>query len=130
MNINKNQYIGIILVIGMLLILYSFYKYRNSNIRENGVQTIGLVNGYLRGTKTGPSLKYVYKVDKDKYEGSTYIGSSEYSNYKNRFYQVQYSSENPGWSELLLNRPVTDTIAIIEAGFSIPRRKGNQFQED
>ncbi|QLG46858.1 hypothetical protein [Costertonia aggregata] len=119
MAINKHQKIGIFLVIAILLALLIFHQYRKSNIKKYEHKTIALVNGYLRGTKSGPILKYIYRIGENIYDGSTYIRSDEYSKYKNRYFIVSYSSKNPGWSEILLDRPVLDTIKIKEAGFKL-----------
>ncbi|MDT7828476.1 hypothetical protein RQM65_07365 [Pricia sp. S334] len=129
MTITRNQYVGIGVVITVLVLFYTFYEYRKWDIERNSHQTIAQVNGYLRGTKTGPSLKYFYRDNDSKYDGSIYIESEKYPAYKNRFFIVNYSAENPSWSEILLSRPVTDTPAIKAAGFRLPKKKTNQFQQ-
>lgn len=129
MALDRNQYIGICLALVVLIVTYLVFEFRKNNIENNPIKTIGFVNGYLRGAKSGPALLYVYNIGSVEYQGSTYINSDEYSKHRNRFYIIRYSSKNPSWSELLLDEPVTDTTAIKAAGFTIPRKKRNQFQE-
>ncbi|MGJ8737146.1 hypothetical protein [Zobellia laminariae] len=125
---NKQKVVVVITVCLGLLILMLCYKYKTKSISKNGIRTIGRVTGFDGGHKTsGPSIMYTYNVNNKKYKGGKYI--EDVSIHKSSFYVVQYSSEKPSWSEILLNQPVTDTIKIKKAGFSLPKKKKNRFQE-
>lgn len=117
----------VILCLGLIILVYLYQKKTNS-ISKNGIKTVARVTGFDGGHATsGPSILYVYNVGNERFKGSKYI--DDVSNHQFSFYVVQYSSITPSWSEILLSQPVTDTVAIKTAGFSLPKKKTNRFQQ-
>ena len=125
---NKQKVVVVITVCLGLLILMLLYRFKTKSISENGIRTIARVTGFDGGHKTsGPAILYTYHVNGKRYKGGKYI--EDVSIHKFSFYAVQYSSERPSWSEILLDQPITDTVEIKKAGFSLPKKKRNQFRE-
>ena len=127
MRVNKKYYPIILLVI-FLVVAQGYVIYKRSLIEQDFNTTIARVTGKQKLLKSSPSLFYEYYVDSEIYTGSFKFDGT-FSEYENNYYHVKYSSENSSWSEILLNRPVTDTNAIKAAGFDLPKEKINQFQE-
>ncbi|WP_282057278.1 hypothetical protein [Maribacter luteus] len=124
---NKQKVMVIITVCSGLLILMFLYRFKTKSISKNGIRTIAKVTGFDGGHKTsGPAVLYTYHVNGIRYRGSKYV--EDVSTHKFSFYVVQYSSEKPSWSEILLNQPVTDTIAIKAAGFALDK-KNSRFND-
>lgn len=130
MKLSRGQQLGIISVLAFFLLLFAYDVYKKSAIDANRESTIGLVYDLDGGhATTSPSLIFKYYVKKKQFTGTTSFDGS-FNNYENRFFQVEYSSENLSWSQILLNHPVTDTVAIKAAGFTLPKKERNQFQEN
>ncbi|CAM3511539.1 hypothetical protein [Zobellia roscoffensis] len=125
--INK-KYIPILIVVLFLIAAQGYVSYKKHTINKQFKIVVGKVSGVQKLIKSSPSLFYDYYVGGKLYSGSKKFEGS-FSKYKNRFYSVKYSKENSGWSEILLEQPVTDTIIIKKAGFSLPKKKKNRFQE-
>lgn len=126
-SLKKEKFIVVTTVVLGLMILTYLYLNKTNSISEDGIESVAQITGFDGGHATsGPSILYIYKVGPEKFNGSRYIEDT--SNHQYDFYVVRYSSSEPSWSEILLNRPVTDTIAIKAAGFSLPKKKTNQFQ--
>lgn len=128
MKFAKSQKWGILIVLSVLLVYYLFSLYQKKDIDNNRVRTVGQIYGLDGGqATTSPNLRYRYYIKEKRYTGIASF-DGDYRNYENNFYQIDYSAENPNWSEILLTRPITDTVAIKAAGFSLPKSKKNQFQ--
>ncbi|WP_170863203.1 hypothetical protein [Pseudozobellia thermophila] len=125
--INK-KYIPFLIVVFFLIAAQAYVSYKRHTINKQFEIVVGKVSGVQNLIKSSPSLFYNYYVGGKLYSSSKKIEGS-FSKYKNRFYPVKYSLENPSWSEILLDQPVTDTIEIKKAGFSLPKKKKNRFQE-
>ncbi|WP_299434919.1 hypothetical protein [uncultured Maribacter sp.] len=75
---------------------------------------------------------YEFYVDKKKIDGDIQLGLDDDWEIVNKFFRVKYSSKDPEINELVLARPVYDTVLIKNAGFTIKKKKKkkrNQFQE-
>lgn len=61
---------------------------------------------------------YFYYYKGIKYKNDYYTGSGQESKSKTKFYILKLSTEHPEYSEIDLDQEVTDTVAILKAGFS------------
>ncbi|WP_139278158.1 MULTISPECIES: hypothetical protein [Flavobacteriaceae] len=129
MNLLKNKYSSLLLFLLFVGVLVAITVWSKYDIAKHEKYTIGYVYDIDGGTATAsPSLVYKYYVTGKEYHST----SPFYENkklYLNHFYRVRYSSENPSSSEILLDSVVSDTILIKKAGFSLPKKKKNRFQE-
>ena len=127
--ITKGQKVGLLISVLLLLAMYLFTEYKKKEVENSSSYSVAMIYRYFRGTSTGPMFEYKYYVKDQLYQGGIGVDNEDFSKYKNRFFKVKYSKENPSWSQILLNERIYDTIAIKAAGFSIPTKKRNQFQE-
>lgn len=117
---------GIVLVVIITVLLIGYDECRKKTL--NSIDSYGIAK--ILGKREGKGSKYgvyIYYVDKKKFEGRFDIHYFSKNSFK--FYKVKYAEKKPSWSEILLDQPVTDTIEIRKAGFSLPQKKRNQFQE-
>ncbi|MDO6810978.1 hypothetical protein Q4603_20320 [Zobellia galactanivorans] len=129
MNLLKKKYFSLLLFLLFAGVLVAITVWSKYDIAQHEKYTIGYVYDIDGGTATAsPSLVYKYFVTGKEYH-STSSFSKNKELYLNHFYRVRYSFKNPGSGEILLNQPITDTIKIKKAGFSLPQKKRNQFQE-
>ncbi|SHK03446.1 hypothetical protein [Pseudozobellia thermophila] len=128
MTLTKSQK-GTLLFVGIsAVIIICITQYIKSSVKNNSEYTIGYVFDSMNGPSSGPAIYYYYYVDGKKYDNSDYI-NSDYDVRVGEFYWVKYSSEHPNWAEIQQNLQVIDSDKIKKAGFSLPQKKRNQFQE-
>ncbi|WP_405266881.1 hypothetical protein [Cellulophaga sp. Ld12] len=76
---------------------------------------------------------YEFYVGSKKIEGATYLDGKIYPGWVGKHFKVQYSSKDPEINDLLLSKPVYDTVLIKKAGFVIKvqkkKEKRNQFRD-
>ncbi|WP_158976410.1 hypothetical protein [Cellulophaga sp. L1A9] len=82
---------------------------------------------------TNTYAAYKFYVDGKRINGSIQLGSIVYPGWVGKHFKVQYSSKDPEINEILLDKPVYDTVRIKKAGFVIKvqekKEKRNQFRD-
>ncbi len=82
---------------------------------------------------TNTYAAYKFYVDGKRINGSIQLGSIVYPGWVGKHFKVQYSSKDPEINNLLLSKPVYDTVRIKKAGFVIKvqekKEKRNQFRD-
>ncbi|MBN2757119.1 MAG: hypothetical protein JXR51_08085 [Bacteroidales bacterium] len=122
---NLNRIAKTIFIIGILsIIIYIIIKsqYESKKRADNPQYTIGLIINVRARAKLSVALEYSFKVN---YEGYKSIRGIEKYNTKligKRFY-VKFESGNPDNCEILLDKPVPDSIkeAPPEGWAKIPK---------
>ena len=128
MAITKSQKVTLISVLVLVMATYLVSLFLRKSINDNPRYTVGFVYDYMDGGSTGPSVFYYYYVNNKKYENSDYQDRKNGAKTGN-FYFVKYSFDNPNLAELQQSRQILDTVKIKEAGFTLSKKKRNQFQE-
>lgn len=114
-----NKVSKIILVV-LVLVVISFIingYFRKYDIEKKGEITIGKYVSQRNYPKTQTNF-FIYYVNGVKYKhngGRTPRGFSENIG---KFYKIKYSTKYKGAIEPLLDQEVTDTVAILQAGFT------------
>lgn len=119
---DKKQFlIGIIFFPAMIILYLNTYFHKKEiikSINENKVITVGKVYKFINNR----SYDYYYycfyhkgslfydKFDKYGLDGNKLIG---------RFFYLEYSSKNPNFSIIDLEKEITDPVEIENAGFKI-----------
>lgn len=112
MKTNKFNTISKILFLTMLFgyIIYIAVKSYNDKKERNlkSKYTIGIVIKISPLSKSGYNLKHIYKINHILYKSSRIIDEKE--NYLNKRFYVKFESDNPNNCEILLDKPVHDSI--------------------
>lgn len=109
------NYLAFSIVIGW--ILYNIYQgdIYDKEIENNGITTVGKVTKF-KGAGRRAYLRYQFYVNGHSF------GSDSPRDKKGEkigeFYKVIYSSKNPEVTRIYLEEKITDTVAILNAGFS------------
>lgn len=99
-----NLYIVLILLVGMIATGYFFHLKEEYELSEFGKKTKGEIVDIYSIPNRGYYVKYVYYVDKKKYEGNTTVqGKVENYNIGDVF-EVIYSEKNPKYKEINFNK--------------------------
>jgi hypothetical protein len=118
-----------LLIIILSYIIYSKGKryYNYHNYKSFGVAEIVKIDGQ----NTNTFAIYEFFINSQKYDGAIELGIKDNFAVLNRYFKVQYSSKNPEINDILLNKPIYDTLLIKKAGFVIKKKKEkrNQFHE-
>ncbi|WP_289064242.1 hypothetical protein [uncultured Zobellia sp.] len=94
-------------------------SYKLETSRSNGLDTYGIAK--CVSIQKESSLNFVFfefYIDNRKILGTTNVEDIDES-LINKYFEVKYSSKKINESTLLLNHPITDTVAIKKAGFSL-----------
>ncbi|CAM4415244.1 hypothetical protein [Zobellia nedashkovskayae] len=131
-SINKN-FRGFVLFLVLMLLLYigslAYNNYVNKKIQNGKTVTIGRIIKIASGAKN-LSVKYQFKLHNEDYRGALPIDNYPKINIVGKFFEVHVSQENPVFNKIFLDKEITDSIAILKAGFSFETRiKRNQFQD-
>ena len=115
--INKISKIVLVLLILGVVGLIIVGNIRGYDIERNGKITIGKYVSQRNYPKTQTNF-FIYYINGVKYKhngGRTPRGFSENIG---KFYKIKYSTKYKGAIEPLLDQEVTDTVAILQAGFT------------
>jgi hypothetical protein len=106
-----------ILILVLIWILYIFYEGSNydNEIKEFGISTVGKVIN-LKGASKRPYIDYRFNVNGKRIFSETPVSDELLK--KGEFYKVIYSSKDPKITRIYLDKKITDTVAILKAGFS------------
>lgn len=116
---NKQIYPAIVLIL-----IIGFFIYRsntdmatkNKSINENEAYMVALVTKF-HSNRSFETYYYTFRYNGRVYEHSKHINGFDGEDHVGRYYMVRFSSENPHYSELFLDKEITDTAAIARAGF-------------
>ena len=92
---------------GSFIVIVFITERQGYYLRKNHKYTIGKAEFTWRSMAVGIQLKYSYRVN-----GSHYTSSNSYNEkckVPGRYY-IKYSVKNPGYSEILQDNPVSDSI--------------------
>jgi YbbR domain-containing protein len=116
--INNKKFFYIILIIVIIFAIINYLKVElDRNERENfKIESISKVYEF-KGASRSKFLNFVYFFENKKYKDDWYCGSHPKVKV-GEFYKIIYSSKNPKNVEIFLDEKITDTVAILKAGFS------------
>lgn len=103
-----------------LAIIWIFYNLYNGNIFDKeiekyGIVTVGKITKF-KGASSRAYLTYKYYVNKRPHGSDS--PRDEKGEKIGEFYKVIYSSKNPDKSRIYLDEEITDTVTILNSGFS------------
>jgi|LakMenEpi03Aug12_release.lakeMendotaPanAssembly.Ray.scaffolds.fasta_scaffold756286_1 hypothetical protein len=114
----KEKIIGLILVMILVVIIYK----SNQNDKKEGISidnnkyiTVGKIFKIV-SRRSFTHVYYYYNYNGLRHETWKNADVSE-DEVLNNFYRVNISTENPSYSEILLDQEVTDSTEIVNAGF-------------
>lgn len=115
----KNK-ISAFIVISIIIVFGCFlakgYMIKN-DIEKNGKITIGkfvLQDNYNKGQTNF----FIFYIDGNQYKENGGRAPKGFSENIGKFYKIIYSEKYKGHIQALFNEQVTDTVAILKAGFS------------
>ena len=112
---NRNIVIAVFACIMVGLIIMNIRE--NKLLKKDHRYTIGEIYE-IRGTSSGYRPHFIYYVNGKKYDGSTALKHPDYS-YVGRRYIIKFYPSNPDICDILLNKPVHDSIKNIpDSGWS------------
>lgn len=100
------------------LVIYFSQKHKNqvfNQIEANKESGIAKVV-FIKEGRDFSSAHYLYYYKGNGYESNIYLEDNGNQNL-NKYYRIDFSSENPKLAKIYLNQEVTDTTEIINAGF-------------
>jgi hypothetical protein len=115
---SKEKINCLIIIIVFATIFYVFNQRatkKEISIKKNTYKTIGKVFR-IDVRRSFTDACYYYYYDGLKYESYQSIKVSG-SNYNNRFYRINVSTENASYSKIFLDQEITDSTEIVNAGF-------------
>ncbi|SHM44123.1 hypothetical protein [Flavobacterium chilense] len=113
---NISKLIAIVIVVGIVFLFVKGYLYKKE-IRENRKKTVCKFTFCKIAPKTTTSF-FKYIVNNKRYRNS-YGQCPDSCDMKiNKFFILYYSSKDPNKIEVDLSKQITDTTAILNAGFS------------
>lgn len=119
----KNKILALILILAFTFFAYSIVKgyMMKYDIEKNGKISVGQFvsqDNYGKG-----QLNYfIFYINGERYKANGGRSPEGFSKNIGQFYKILYSEKYNGHIKALFNEQVTDTVAILKAGFSI---KGN-----
>lgn len=117
-NFSKRK--GYLIVLGILIVIflpiYIKARIKHSQIEENGNIGVGKFVEYVRHPK---SRKYYFEYYKFNEKHKVFITNTpeRFSKQTGNFYEIKYLDN---YDDIIVNfdKEITDTVAILEAGFS------------
>ncbi|MCZ8230349.1 hypothetical protein [Flavobacterium sp.] len=108
------------LVFFLVLVLACFFIGKNLDevkldIERNRKNTLAKVF-FINSKRNFTDARYFYFYDGKRYESGEYIDSSG-DEYLNKYFKVEFSSKNPKHSNIFLDKEITDSSEIRNAGF-------------
>ncbi len=107
-----NYFIFFAVLLWISYILYESYSY-DQETKDHGIVSIGKITNFK---KSSAYVRYHYYVNELSYGADSPRNNNKVE--LGQFYKVIYSSKNPENSRIYLDEPITDTVAILKAGFS------------
>lgn len=119
----------IYLFVGFLIIFVIFFTLkRKINLNERnqfGVVSVAKI-GKFKGASGSKYLDFIYFVDGKMYKND--YNRNDFPHVKKgEFYKIIYSSKNPKNVEIFLNKRITDSTLIDNAGLNLKRKIGDLF---
>ena len=114
----KNKYFNYFAVFfAISWIFYSLYNGEifDKEIEKYGIITVGKITKF-KGASSRANLRYHYYVNNNSFGSDS--PRDEKGEKIGEFYKVIYSSKNPEKSRIYLDKKITDTTSILNAGFS------------
>ncbi len=116
LNKSKGYLIVLLLIAIIFLPIYIVAKIKFSEIEKNGKIGVGKFVEYVRYPK---SRKYYFEYFKYKKKYKVFITNTpeKFSTQIGNFYKIKYLDK---YDDIIVNfdKKITDTLAILEAGFS------------
>lgn len=102
---------------GIILLLRVWGYYKDKDLDENKVTSIGKFSYCKRYDKTKPAVM-VYYIDRKKYKEECGTCPDNYQAMLKKFYVIHYSSLHPENVRVDFTKQVTDTVVLRREGFS------------
>lgn len=123
---NKKTFLLIGVFLGIFFLLGTIKRKIDLNERNQfGVVSVAKI-GKFKGASGGKYLDFIYFV-----EGKMYKNDYNRNDYphvkKGEFYKIIYSSKNPKNVEIFLDKRITDSTLIDNAGLNLKRKIGDLF---
>ncbi|MDN3672847.1 hypothetical protein QWY99_07260 [Flavobacterium branchiarum] len=103
----------------LLLFAYIRGYCTDNKLKENGKKTIARLDSIVTPPKWASTVYLTYYIDNKKY--TSFESDIEYKTTKNdigKFYEMKYLPESPEIVRGNYSKEITDTLAILNAGFS------------
>lgn len=113
---NINKFILLIMVFGLISLFIKGHL-RSKEIQENKKQTICKFTFCKTFPKTTESF-FKYNVNNKQYRNSYGRCPDHYDEKINKFFIIYYSSKDPNKIIVDFSKQITDTTAILKAGFT------------
>lgn len=110
----KNK--SLLFVISIIIIVLIYHASNKYNRNYDGVKSIAKIYKIELTGKTY-YVQYIYFINNKKYVSKNQMGYKNSGSIGN-FYKIIHASKNPKNVEIFLDEIVTDTVAILKAGFS------------
>lgn len=118
---NKNNIATLVFLISLGTLFYLAHrdmKIKRESINKNYKSTIALVINYKK-TKSSRSCDYEFYFNGYKINGSNMNPKYQRDDCIGNYYVVEFSSENPNFSNIFLNQQIVDSLEITKAGFKL-----------
>ncbi|MDN3673041.1 hypothetical protein QWY99_08275 [Flavobacterium branchiarum] len=119
--INKRNFIPLLFLTAFFIFVsynqIRSYKYENK-LEENGLVTIGRIDSIVKYPKSS-TIFISYVIMNSKYKSFETALEKKISNkHIGKFYEMKYLTESPEIVRGNYSKEITDTLAILNAGFS------------
>ncbi|WP_438422227.1 hypothetical protein [Aquimarina macrocephali] len=105
---NHNKSFFGLLVIVLIILGYGFFNSisKKSQLKDSPLYTIGKITDKYQTSKRGYYIHYEYSVSGKLFERSQKLSIKQELIKKGDLFEVKYSSKNPDYSELLLDKRI------------------------
>ena len=110
----------IILITFFTVVIISGNK-RDESIKNNRFYRIGKVTEFT-SNRSFDNYTFMYYYNGRKYDATNSIKNEDEENCIGKYYKIELSIENPSFSNIFLEEPVSDMKNILNAGFRIEEK--------
>lgn len=115
----KKIFVAIVLIAAITMITVAI---RDTEKRKKSIEIFKFKNIAqvydFKSNKQFQGYYYTYYYENEKFAKSEDINDFSRENCIGKFYYMNLSTENPNYSQILLDQEVTDTAEILKAGFT------------
>lgn len=97
-------------------LLFDGYSIKNE-IDDNGIFSIGKYISHKRSPKVEENF-VIYYINGQKYRANGGRAPKGFNENIGKFYQIKFAIKNKNHAQAFFDKEITDTVAILEAGFS------------
>ncbi len=119
--INKKHFLPLTALF-LFIALFSFGRIKDffevRNIEDNKYTSLARITKTV-SKRMSNKVYYQYIYKGHTFSNYEEVKKDRINRYINRYYEIDFSTQKPGYSRIHLDREVTDTLKIKEAGFSI-----------